>query len=195
MNAPRTVTDAAWVTVDTAMDRAALAAFCADVERLFRINPLLEVKAWRPIAADRFDVIFKNLATRRELKTELTVQREASAVTVHYAGGLKRRTRFEVEALPPGSRLTVVDDYSGVEADEAHARKDEIDPTLTAWGHALHAYLARHRRWSRYAAWRWYMRRIWLPMTPSGRRITYMLWVVTAVEIAAIAAAIALLSA
>jgi hypothetical protein len=195
MNARSRLTDAAWVLVESELEPAALAAFCQDVERLFRANPLLEVKTWRAAGADCFDVVLKNLSTAFELGTRLRIDRAASAVTVHYASGLKRRTRFEIEAMPRGSRLTIIDDYSGVTPDDARARSAEVDRSLTVWGHALHAFLKNEKRWGRYALWRWWSRQVWLRMTPSARRITYMLLAITAVEIAAIAVGVIMFSA
>ncbi|MES9902269.1 MAG: hypothetical protein ABW168_06250 [Sedimenticola sp.] len=54
------------------------------------------------------------------------------------------------------------------------------------WGEDLQAYLVHWNRWSGFAPWRWYMRRIWLPMKPSARRITYILLWISLVEVALI---------
>jgi hypothetical protein len=187
------LTDAAWVVIETPLAPQALAAFCADLERLFRINPLLEFQTWRWVDSESIRLSLKNLSNGHAIDVGATVDRtDPRAITVRYARGLKRSTRFEIEPAPCGSRLRIVDDYSGIEPDEARARADEVDRSLTAWGAALHTYLERERRWGRSAAWCWYMRRVWLPMKPVGRRVTYILFVVTAVEIVAIGLAAAI---
>lgn len=192
MSAPAAeLTDAAWVVVDSPLEPAQLADFCADLERLFRINPLLEFRDWRANGSARFEAAFRNLATGQDLDLELTVERTGGrCMTVHYDCGLKRSTRFEIEPAPCGSRLKITEDYSGIDPAEARARAREVDRSLTPWGVALHTYLQHEKRWGRYALWRWYMRRFWLPMKPVARRITYILMVITGVEIAVFALAI-----
>ena len=51
-----------------------------------------------------------------------------------------------------------------------------------AWGQAIFDYLRRHQRWAWIAPWRWYMRRVWVPMKPSARRIVWLLILITMVE-------------
>jgi hypothetical protein len=194
MNAPTAgYTDAAWVVIDTPLPPQELAAFCCDVERLFRINPLLEIHVWHAFDADRVRMSLTNLSNGRRFELCAIIERTGvNAITLQYDSGLKRSTRFEIEPAPCGSRLTIVEDYSGVAPETARMRADEVDRSLTAWGGALRAYLNLESRWGRHAWWRWYMRRVWLPMKPAGRRVTYILWVVTAVEITAVALAIAI---
>jgi hypothetical protein len=55
---------------------------------------------------------------------------------------------------------------------------------LKVWAHELQRYLISWHRWSNYRLWRWYMQRIWQPMTPMGRRITAILLWVAAFELA-----------
>jgi hypothetical protein len=91
-----------------------------------------------------------------------------------------------------GSLLVVTDVYEGGTAAERRARGGEVDLSLNAWGRALHDYLRLWSRWSWLGPWRWYMRRAWQPMTPSARRIVWMIWVVSAFEVAALAALLAI---
>ena len=73
--------------------------------------------------------------------------------------------------------------HAGLPPAERAERLHEVDKSLTAWGWALHAYLRREQRWGRYAPWRWYMRRLWLPMSPRSRRIASLLVLLTAAEL------------
>jgi hypothetical protein len=176
--------DAAWVTIDTPLEPDALAEFCRDVERLYRINPYLEFRFWRAAGPGRVAATFRNLSIKRDFELQLMVERaSARAFTVHYDRGIRRSTHFEIEPAPGGSRLTITDDYIGA-ATQSPVDTTEVDKSLHAWGTALHDYLRREARWGKYAPWRWYMRRVWTPMKPSARRITFILIVVTLVELA-----------
>lgn len=183
-DAPR---DASWVIVDTPLSLPALRAFCADIERLFRINPYLEFQDWQVSAADGIHARFRNLSNQQTVALEARVERESDdAFSLVYRSGIKARTRFALEPASAGSRLTITDDYAKLPPAEREQRLHEVDKSLTAWGWALHEYLRRENRWGRFAPWRWYMRRLWLPMTPRARRITYMLVLVTIAELAVI---------
>jgi len=176
--------DASWVIVDTPLSLPALREFCADIERLFRINPYLEFQHWQPTGADRIHAKFRNLSNQQMAELDLRVERESEdAFALIYRAGIKARTRFVLEAAGAGSRLTITDDYAGMPPAEREQRLHEVDKSLPAWGWALHEYLRRERRWGGCAPWRWYMRRWWLPMTPRARRITYMLVLLTAAEL------------
>ncbi len=176
--------DASWVIVDTPLSLPALREFCTDLERRVRINPYLEFQRWQCNGADSIHANFRNLSNQQRVELDLRIERESDdAFTLIYHAGIKARTRFVLEAAGAGSRLTITDDYAGLPPAEREQRLHEVDRSLTAWGWALHEYLRREQRWSGYAPWRWYMRRLWLPMTPRARRITYMLVLLTAAEL------------
>lgn len=178
--------DAAWVTVETPMSAAALTAFChADVERLFRINSLLRFEQWRQVGEDDYHLRVRNLSNEQTLETDIHVERLPDGLRISYAGGLKTATDFRVAKAEGGATLTVTDDYSGTPLAERQARADKVDRSLVQWGHDLRHYLVRWHRWSRYPLWRWYMNRIWQPMTPVGRRVVFALVVISALEFVA----------
>lgn len=177
--------DRAWVKIETPLSPAALRDFCGDLERLFRINPALQFRAWQATGPDRYHAEWRNLSNGRDESLDLQVVAESDAAfRVDYAAGLKALTRFAVEPAPGGSLLTVTDDYGRVPEAERAARLDEVDRSLTHWGRGIHRYLQRQRRWGWFPPWRWFMRRLWLPMTPSARRIVWWLWVITLAEFA-----------
>jgi hypothetical protein len=184
--------DAAWVVIDTPLAPQKLADFCRDLERLYRINPYLEFRCWRAAGANQHAAAFRNLSNGREFDLQMTIEQDSRlAFTVRYDHGVKRCTRFEIAAAPGGSRLKITDDYSGAAA-ASPAVAAEADKSLHAWGVALHDYLRREARWGRYAPWRWYMRRVWVPMKPAARRITFIVLLVTLAEIALFALVIAI---
>ena len=190
MSDPATVpADAAWVVIETPLLPADLAAFCRDIERLYRINPYLEFRHWRRTAPGAFAVAFRNLSNQRELDLQLTLEPAAKgAFTVRYERGIKRSTRFVIEPIAAGSRLKITDEYDAAPG----ADIGEVDRSLHAWGVALREYLQREQRWAWCAPWRWYMRRVWVPMKPSARRVTFMILLVTLAEIALIALVMAI---
>jgi hypothetical protein len=58
---------------------------------------------------------------------------------------------------------------------------------LHAWGVALKAYLERDRRWGWIPLLRWYMQRVWLPMKPAARRITFLVLVIGLADVILVA--------
>jgi hypothetical protein len=184
--------DRAWVVIRSPLSAADTVEFCGDIERLFRINSALEILAWRPLGGGQFAIKARNLSTERELDTTLRVTRLVDGWEVAYGGGLKSATRFTVAEDAQGARLTVTDDYSGTPEAERRARLDEVDRSLVPWGRDIHRYLKHWRRWSWLAVWRWYMRRVWQKMTPRGRRITFILFVITVLELATFALVVAI---
>ena len=175
--------DAAWVTVPVPQSADELARHCRDVEVLFRINPYLYFSVWRRTGPDRYHAEFENHSNQQKLSVDMeVVSGPGQGFTVNYAGGLKRRTVFTLEPAASGSRLTITDDYEGLPAAERTARASEVDKSLHAWGVALRAYFLRQKRWSWLPGWRWYIRRVWVPMKPSARRIVWLLYLITVVE-------------
>lgn len=176
--------DASWVIIDTPLSLPALRGFCADIERLFRINPYLEFSVWRQASPGSYHAEFRNLSNQQQVALDMRIERESDdAFTLIYREGIKLRTRFALEPAGAGSRLTITDDYAVLAPAEHEQRLNEVDSSLTAWGWALHEYLKNEQRWGRFAPWRWYMRRMWLPMKPGARRITYMLVWLTLAEL------------
>jgi hypothetical protein len=178
--------DAAWVRIETSMPAADLRVFIHDVERLYRINPLLEIAAFELVEANRYHLVALNQSNGVAIDVALSVTATEGAVEVAYGSGLKTATHFRVEAAPAGAHLFVTDLYGGGSADERRARAAEVDLSLNAWGRALHSYLAAWARWRWLAPWRWYMRRVWQPMKPSSRRIVWMIWVISGFEMFAV---------
>jgi hypothetical protein len=177
--------DAAWVEIATPLSLADLRTFLDDIERLFRINPLLEISAFESIGDNTYRLAASNLSNGRKIDVVLAVARGEASVEVHYHQGLKTSTSFRAEPAHNGATLVVRDNYGRGSSAERRARVDEVDLSLNAWGRALHEYLHAWARWRWLAPWRWYMRRVWQPMTPSARRIVWMIWIISALEVAA----------
>jgi hypothetical protein len=185
--------DAAWAAINTPMHPDALLTFVLDVERLLRINPMLEFKKWEKNGASEFRMKVRNISqeTPFELETPLRVHQIPGGVEIVYDEGIKSRTTLEIEATKlengePGSKLTITDFYDRLDEEQRKDHLNEVDKSLVIWATDIQRYLLMWQRWSRFKFWRWYMRRVWQPMKPSGRRITYMLLWISVVEIALI---------
>lgn len=175
--------DAAWVSLLAPLPATTLAELCRDIEAVFRVNPYYYFKSWRKTGPDTYALEFENQSNQ----TTNAVNIQVSAVlergfTVAYDQGIKKRTVFTIEPAPPGSRVTVTDDYEGLPESERAQRLPEVDKSLEAWGEALRVYFLRQKRWSWLPGWRWYIRRLWVPMKPSARRIVWLLYLITAAE-------------
>lgn len=182
--------DAAWVTLETTLDPARLAAFHRDLEGLYRINPFLEFALWEQSAPDRFRAEVLNHSNGQRSVMAASVTRTSDcALRVNYQEGLKKSTRFDIQPTPSGSRLTITDEYNLTGAGTQDA---EIDRSLHAWGVALKTYLERDRRWGWIPPYRWCMRRVWLPLKPAARRITFLILVIGLADIVLIALGLAI---
>lgn len=177
--------DAAWVAIETRAQIAEVQRFCARVERLFRINPYLQIRSWRALRPDVFEVGLRNLSNDLDQTFVISAFRpREDALRLVYDRGLKRSTAIELERCDRGTRVRITDDYSGTPESERRARVTEVDRSLTAWGIAFRSYLDREHRYGRFALWHALLDRVWLPMSASGRRIAIVLVVIAAAEIA-----------
>lgn len=183
--------DAAWVVLETPLQASELETFCRDLERLYRVNPFLEFESWQQGAADRFRAVFHNHSNGLRVELEGQVRRESGrAWCVEFAAGAKQGTRFAVEPCPGGSRLTITDEYRS-DDHGTPALAAEVDRSLHAWGVALKTFLERDRRWGWLPGYRAFMRKVWLPMKPAARRITFLVLVIGVADIALVALGLA----
>lgn len=175
--------DAAWVGVTTRLSVSEVLALLDDPERLLRVNSRWVFEVWDRTAPDRFQLRIQNQSNGRVWETSGTSRHLPDGLQLDYDEGIKAFTRFLVEPAEVGARLWVVEDYGRLPEAERHTRTEEVDSSLTQWGHDLFRYLRAWRRWSRFPPWRWYMERVWRPMRPLGRRVTRLLIWATLAEI------------
>ncbi len=178
--------DKAWAEFKTPVDETLLLEFCRDTERLLRINPYLVFEKWEKTAARRYrmEVVNHSQIPAFKIATDLEVYTHPTGVEIHYHQGLKSCTRFSIEAIPEGSRLIITEVFEGVAEAERLTRLHEADKSLTKWAEEIQVYLVHWKRWAWFAPWRYYKQHIWQPLTPAGRRVTYMLLWISVVEIA-----------
>jgi len=184
------VQDAAVRAVPTRFPPAELAARCLDIEVLLRLNPYYFFERWEQTHEGAFRAEFLNKSNGQKVAVDLEVSTGSHGeIIVTYAEGLKLRTVFLVEPAPPGddpkgprSLLVIVDDYGRYTEAERKDRLSEVDKSLLAWAEALRVYFIRQKRWSWLPGWRWYIRRLWIKMNPSARRIVWWIYLISVVE-------------
>jgi hypothetical protein len=183
-----TTEDAAWASIETPLSVEALTEFCKDIERLYRINPMLEFKYWKALDKDTFTTSGRNISqeTPFNFEFELKVTRRPDGCLVEYSNGIKSSTEFKIESSQYGSKLTITDRYERLPVEERESHMGEVDKSLVTWANYLQRFIVMWQRWSKFKFWRWYMRRVWQPMKPTARRITYMLLWISLVEVALI---------
>lgn len=183
--------DQAWASINTPLNEKQLQEFCLDVERIMRINPMIEYQQWRPLGHNRYAVSGRNLSQDPafDFAFEIEISQTANEVCTKYSSGLKASTTFRINPMAQGAKLTIIDTYHKIPEQDQELRLNEVDKSIINWANDIQVYLVMWQRWSWLPLWRWYMRKIWQPLKPSARRISYMLIWITAAEIAFISLA------
>ncbi|MEK7737125.1 MAG: hypothetical protein AAB319_05145, partial [Pseudomonadota bacterium] len=178
--------NAAWATAQIPLPAQELLAFLADIERLFRLNPHLEISDWlaqpdsrsyRMHALNETNDVRSEIGWRVEAVRENTLWGKNSGYRLVYDRGLKQSTEFRIEANAGGSLLTITEHYHPVQ-DETDERLKEVDRSLVPWAAALRHHLRGMARFGALPGYRWWTERFRLGMTPRQRRIVRMIvWV------------------
>lgn len=187
--------DAAWVNVESSFTPAQLFEFILNAERLFRLNPYLDVQVWQSdqrsvTEGGRIHLKYFNEMNGLTREVDLTVSEFKPGVgyTLNYSEGLKRATEIRVEAKGQSAELIIKDWYHALEeipdeTPEAKAvRLAEVDRSLTPWGVAVRQHFVKLARWGWLPFYRVYREKFWLSMAPRSRRISRLLIWVTALE-------------
>ncbi|MEW6348770.1 MAG: hypothetical protein AB1646_06880 [Thermodesulfobacteriota bacterium] len=166
------------------------------IERVFRLNPHWTIRNWSASPSDRLAqgsvvaVDIEDYATSENLSIRATCRicEPPSRLELAYEGSRKLSTVFLVSEVHGGSRLTVEETYSD-EEDPANFtwHKDQLE----FWVRSLSAYLRLlgTRGWKAWLYQR-FMDRFWIPASPSGRRISIVVFKISIVELVLILAII-----
>lgn len=178
---PEVGADAAWARIAVPLAPAALETLL-DAETLLRLNPWLDIERFERVDDGHYEVRWSNQG--RPFASAMQVVRLDGGLRLDYRAGLKSSTGFYVENRPDGGAfLWMIDRYERCPEAERLARLDEVDRSLTPWALALQGYCTAWARWSSFPPWRWYMRRVHLPMKPASRRIVRLLFWSSALEL------------
>jgi hypothetical protein len=191
-NAGQSGEDSAWISVDLLFPSGEVYEFIQNIERLFRLNPHLEIKSWQEDAPGR---IFHGKQIRVETLNEMNGLQQSMTLSVsdaqpdisfrlNYDRGLKQATIFSVQKLgTASSRLAVKELYPAeMSSAEREARLNEVDRSLVPWGAAIHSYFIRRARWGWLPFFNWWQSTFWPGMTPRHRRIARMIIWTTVLE-------------
>ncbi|RLJ68043.1 hypothetical protein [Sulfurisoma sediminicola] len=170
---------------------AELADFVRDAERLWRLNPHLDIRDWRP-REDGFAYAAHDELGGRDVEAWVTVGGDNGRLTLRYATGLRQATEIIVEAAADGAHLIVIDHYPRIE-DPQDPRLAEVDRTLVPWVAAIRRHLLARRRWRWLPGWRWWNERFLLHMAPRSRRIVRLLVWISVLEFLVFLGAVAVL--
>lgn len=160
--------DAAWAAINTPLSVEELNIFCQDIERLFRINPMLEFNAWEKLPDNQYRMAVKNVSQEEpfEIDVNIKVEQKADEIILHYSNGIKKKTTLKIEPSEYGSKLTITDNYDGLTEEDRQLYMHEVDKSLINWADYLQRFLITWNKWSKFGLWRWYMKRVWQPMKP-----------------------------
>lgn len=175
--------DAAWVTILSTLPVNQVKQIMSDIEVVFRLNPFYYFDSWEK-QDNRYQAKYRNLSNNQTIEQTFHAEENGNELTITYENGLKSKTIVRVEPGENGSKITLIDDYSGMSEAERKQHAEMADRSLQKWGEAIFSHLNRIRRWSWIPGWRSYMRRIWIPLNPSGRRVVWMLYIITLAEFA-----------
>jgi len=159
---------------------ADVAAFVRDIERLWRLNPHLEIITWQASGRE-IRLVAHNELNDRRLDTRFSVDAAGAEpgcrLTLRYADGLRQATEILVEPGPGGARLVVTDRYPRID-DPQDPRLVDVDRSLVPWVAAIRRHVLKRRRWGWLPGWRWWNERFLPGMAPRSRRIVRLLvWI------------------
>ena len=178
--------NSAWVTLEVPLAPAAVWVFLSNIERLFRLNPYLDVKQWvgRPDGKQfHLDALNEMNGVRYDLDLDLESCTDRRLLLL-YSQGLKASLEITVEAAanPNQAKLTLREHYHQAAAEQHDQQLKEIDHSLIPWGKGIATYIRGIQRWAWFWPYRWYREKFWLGMRPTHRRIARMIGWVTLLE-------------
>ena len=177
----------AWVSIEIPVTPGKLFNYLQDTQRLFRLNPYLDIGKWDEISAGKqFHLEALNEMNGVAYNLVVTVEsiRPCAGMFLSYDKGLKRALEITLQPSANGSILTLREHYhaaSGSAENQAELLK-EVDQGLVHWASSIRQYLLGLERWGKFWPYRWYKERFWLGMRPTHRRIARMLCWVTLLE-------------
>ena len=179
--------NAAWASLEIPLSKRSLFDFLSNPERLFRLNPHLEIEGWQRLPDQagarlyRLSALNETNGRRSEVSLRAEPLGENSGYILHYASGLKRSTELRIAPAADGSLLTITDHYHPVSSD-SDERLGEVDRSLVAWAGAIRHHLKGQARCGGFPGYVWWTERFMLGMTPRQRRIVRMITWVSVLE-------------
>ncbi len=173
--------DAAWARADIPLSAQETFAFLADIERLFRLNPLLEISSWQQQTgingACRLEALNESNGCAYAVGIAITGVIHDQAITLLYDRGIKASTELRIEPAGEGSSLTITEHYHPLE-NQDDQRFKEVDRSLVPWLAAIRGHIAGLARYGWLPGYRWWVGRFMPGMPPRQRRmVRMMVWI------------------
>ena len=173
--------NAAWAKADIPLSPQDTFLFLSDIERLFRLNPHLDISGWHEQPGTprrcKLSALNETNGCRYDVRMRMEDVRENESIKLVYDRGLKASTEFRVEPACGGSSLTITDHYHPVK-DQNDERLKEVDRSLVPWLAAIRGHIAGLARYGWLPGYRWWAGHFMLGMPPRQRRIVRMIvWV------------------
>ncbi len=178
----------AWVTIAIPVSPDSLFDFLQNTERLFRLNPYLDIRQWKEmVGGKRFhlEALNEMNGVTYDLAITLESSQPDASMFLSYDKGLKRALEITLQpdaGSSGGSILTLRDYYHEPAGENLEQQLKEVDHGLTHWAASIRQYVLGLKRWAWFWPYRWYREHFWLSMRPTHRRIARMLLWVTALE-------------
>lgn len=152
----------------------AIFPFFRDLETWFRLNPQWEVLSLKGDGVQqsaRFDLSVKYDRSEEEVRYQGTIEefRDGERLTVRLDAAAPRLITIALD--PAGDRGSVISYEETREEESSPEEKRE----LALWMKSIANYMllgTKRAVWSR--AWKWIVDRLWLKMSPAGRRIVFI---------------------
>ncbi len=176
-----------WVTLEISASPSALLEFLKNSERLFRLNPYLDIKKWEELEEGQvihFEALNEMNGVTYNLDMRLETLPVGSGFLLRYSQGLKNALEISIQMADDQNKsiLTLREHYHQPDPTQGEQQLREIDHSLIPWGNSIRSYIQGIKRWAWFMPYRWYHGKFWLGMRPTHRRIARMLIWVTALE-------------
>jgi hypothetical protein len=174
--------DAAWTQLEVELPVEAVGRLLADPILLLRLNPLVTYECLERGSDGSLRIRAHNESNGQPIDTAVTVisSRYPPALSFVYPDGIKRECRLQAWPTPSGAMLRITDVYVSPADDDDQLKA--VDRSLLPWTAALRRHLERDARWGRIPGYRWLANVFWPSMSPSHRRIAWLLIWTTAIE-------------
>lgn len=178
--------DTAWVTIEIPVAPRKLFDFLQNTERMFRLNPYLDIREWKQLASGK-QFHLKALNEMNGITYDLVATVEPTnsdtSMLLSYDKGLKRALEITLKpGTSTGSILTLREHYHSPTEENRDEQLKEVDHSLIHWASSIRRYLLGLEQWGWFLPYRWYLEHFWIGMRPFHRRIARMLLWVTIIE-------------
>lgn len=180
-------------SLDLDLDPKETLRLLSDIDRLFRLDPKWEVREVKPGADDEtgttVEVDLVDDLTEKDYRDRLQVKRRPGELEIAYKEGWKKLTRIQVEPRERGSRIHLTEEYT-LPDDVRAGHIEHLGREQIQWLKSIGQYLRLYETATPYRRiMRRIMNRIWLPMTPSQRRIALIIIAIQGLTLLAFAVA------